>query len=176
MNVYILYYDDFWALEPIPALNLLSQENITAIALDARPYVSYEKVKFLPDMTVAEVDPEQVDMLIIPGGDGRSIMDSAAVCDFVNALHQRGKLIAGICFGSVLMANYGVLDGKRCTGAGGGITNDAPWRPCYNNAIIVNEPVVVDGNLITAIGSAPDQFAQQLSRTRDEFIGKYVSD
>ncbi|MGE5652792.1 MAG: DJ-1/PfpI family protein [Bacillota bacterium] len=172
MNVYILYYDGFWALEPIPVLNRLSDERIVAIALEARPYTCYEKVRFVPDLTVAEVDPDQVDMLIVAGGDGRSIMDSDVVGDFIRELHRRGKLIAGICFGSILLANYGVLDGKRCTGAGQGITDDAPWRPCYRDAVIVNDRVVRDGNLITAMGIATEEFAAELARVRDEFNAK----
>ena len=61
----------------------------------------------------------------------------------LRAHHEAGKLVAAICAAPSVLAELGILDGKKGTsypGFGTKIEN------------FVDEPVVVDGNVITSRG------------------------
>ncbi|QDX27844.1 type 1 glutamine amidotransferase [Sphingomonas suaedae] len=100
-----------------------------------------------PDMTVEDVDTEDYDALVLPGGVGnpdKLRMDETTV-DLVQEFFDDGKTVAAICHAPWLLVEADVLDGKRATG----------WpsvRTDMENAgaDVVDEEVVVDGNLITS--------------------------
>lgn len=100
-----------------------------------------------PDMTVEDVETEDYDALVLPGGVGnpdKLRMDETTV-DLVQEFFDDGKTVAAICHAPWLLVEADVLDGKRATG----------WpsvRTDMENAgaDVVDEEVVVDGNLITS--------------------------
>lgn len=100
-----------------------------------------------PDILVADVDGDDYDALVLPGGVGnpdKLRMDDATV-DLVQQFFDEGKTVAAICHAPWLLVEADVLDGKRATG----------WpsvRTDMENAgaEVVDEAVVVDGNLITS--------------------------
>lgn len=171
-NICVLYYDDFYEAEIVWALGNLKKENIFSVALEDRVYVSAEKQKFLPDKTIIEVNPEEVDLLIIPGGDTSILFDEPVVESFIMELNKKNKYIAGICGGTFLMAKLGVLDGKRCTGSGSGLKADADYIKLFDKAIIVNEGVVTDRNAITSTAQSYVEFCIELSKV----MGAYRND
>lgn len=93
-----------------------------------------------------EVDPEQLEGLVIPGGFGPDYLrrDRATV-DLVRRVFEAGKPVAAICHAGWMVASAGIARGRRLTSFHS-IKDDmvnagAEW---------VDEPVVVDGNLITS--------------------------
>lgn len=100
-----------------------------------------------PDLTIGEVEVADYDALLLPGGVGnpdRLRMDSAAVA-LVRAFDSSSKPVAAICHGPWLMVEADILRDRRATS----------WpsiRTDLRNAgaAVVDEPVVVDGNLITS--------------------------
>ena len=100
-----------------------------------------------PDRLIADVEAEQFDALVLPGGvvnpDKLRLNPKAInlVRDFVAA----GKPVASICHGPWLLVEADVVRGRRTTG----------WfsiRTDLKNAgaTVVDEEVVVDGNIITS--------------------------
>ena len=97
-------------------------------------------------MKLDEIDPKKFDALIIPGGfspDRLRVIPK--VLKLVREFHERGKLIAAICHGPQVLISARIVKDKRMT--------------CYvavkddlinASAIYVDEPVVKDGNIITA--------------------------
>jgi len=97
-------------------------------------------------MKLDEIDPKKFDALIIPGGfspDRLRVIPE--VLKLVREFHERGKLIAAICHGPQVLISARIVKDKRMT--------------CYvavkddlinASAIYVDEPVVKDGNIITA--------------------------
>ncbi len=164
MNVCLLYYDGFWGYEVGLALNRLQEHNLFSTALEERVYQNEVRQKLLPDCTLDRLDPRAVDLFILPGGDGIGLAGRPDLQRFLASLHQRQVLIAGICCGTALMASCGLLDGKRCTGGGAGISPDHPYRHFFDRAILTPGDVVVDGNLITATGNGYVAFAETLER------------
>lgn len=100
-----------------------------------------------PDMLVSDVDSADYDALVLPGGVGnpdKLRMDETTV-DLVQEFFDDGKTVAAICHAPWLLIEADVVDGKRATS----------WpslRTDLENAgaTVVDEEVVVDGNLITS--------------------------
>lgn len=98
------------------------------------------------DCTPAEVDPDDFDALLIPGGyspDQLRVHDD--VVDFVAAFHDAGKPIAAVCHGPSLLVDADAVRGKRLTS----------WPSIRRDLInaggeVVDQEVVEDGNLITS--------------------------
>ncbi|WP_070156270.1 type 1 glutamine amidotransferase domain-containing protein [Sphingobium phenoxybenzoativorans] len=100
-----------------------------------------------PDLTLEEVDGANYDALIIPGGVANPDalrMDDDAV-DIVRDFFDAGKPVAAICHGPWLLVEADVVEDRR-------VTSWPSVRTDLENAgaIVVDEEVVVDGNLITS--------------------------
>lgn len=171
-NICVLYYDGFYDAEIVWALGNLKKENIFSAALENRVYVSAEKQRFLPDRTISEVDPEEVDLFIIPGGDPSALYENPAIEALIKDLDKKNKYIAGICGGTFLMARFGALEGKRCTGAAEGLKADADYYKLFDGAVVTDEGMVVDKNAITATAQSYLELCIELGR----LMGVYGSE
>lgn len=172
MKVYVYYFDEMWQREVAYPMSCFNKDVVT-IAREDRVYVSYENMRLLPDMTVSEVNPEDVDLLIIPGGDEAVICQDEDLKKLVLSLNERGKYIAGICGGAMEMARFGILDGKRATGGGSGLDLETEEdKEVYRNVKVVPEGVVVDGNCITSTARAAFEFTVELN----DVMGLYKDD
>lgn len=168
-RICLFYYDDFAEFEIVLiALQFMQGgHEIIAAALEDRVYMSEEKQRFLPDITIGALDPATVDYFIIPGGDPSSLYENRELREFLSALAEREATIAAVCGGSALLAAQGLLDGRRCTGNGSGITPDAKNYAVYADALVVppeEADIVHDGPFITAKGGAFTDLALYLGR------------
>ncbi|MGG7164996.1 DJ-1/PfpI family protein [Clostridium ihumii] len=165
MNIYILYYDDFCEFEVVLAASIF-KENCFSVALENRIYLSEEKQKYLPDEVVEKLNVDDVDMLIIPGGDPSYLFKNEKIEKLMQELNYKNKFIAGICGGVDLMANFHLLDNKMCTGNGDGILLDEEEnKELYRKSIINNKKdVIIDKNCITAKGCAFIEFSIELGK------------
>jgi 4-methyl-5(b-hydroxyethyl)-thiazole monophosphate biosynthesis len=116
------------------------------------------------DQAIQEVDVDSIDLLIIPGGEPGPLVDNPELKSFVEKLVAGMKKVGGICGGASLLAGLGILKGKRCTGLSSGRAPGTPEDRYFAEAIFLDDPVVVDGNLITAQGQAYVEFAFELVR------------
>jgi protease I len=99
------------------------------------------------DVTIAEANVEDYDALVLPGGVANPDalrMDPAAVA-FVREFVESGKPVAAICHAAWTLVEADVLHGRR-------LTSWPSLQTDVRNAggDWVDEPVVVDGNLITS--------------------------
>ncbi len=100
-----------------------------------------------PDTVMAEVGADGFDALVIPGGvanpDTLRLEEDAL--RIVRDFFANGKPVAAICHGPWLLAEANVIDGRR-------VTSWPSIRTDLANAgaEVVDEQVVVDGNLITS--------------------------
>ncbi|QVK18093.1 DJ-1/PfpI family protein [Mycoplasmatota bacterium] len=161
MSICIFYYDGFCEFEVVLSA-LQFKGNYFTAALENRIYISEEKQKFIPDKTIDELNTDDIDLFIIPGGNPAYLYNNIQLKDFIKELNRTNKLIAGICAGTYLMASYGLLENKRCTGASSGIDENGEYFDLFKNSIIVKEDVVVDGNAITSTGQGFIELALQL--------------
>jgi protease I len=98
------------------------------------------------DALISEVKSLDFCGLLIPGGFmPDKLRRDAKVLALTREFFNQGKLVAFICHGGWIPISAGILKGKRATGSLG-IKDDLENA----GAIWVNEPVVVDGNLISS--------------------------
>ncbi|MEY4386445.1 MAG: hypothetical protein RLY20_1728 [Verrucomicrobiota bacterium] len=98
------------------------------------------------DMLIKDARSEDFCGLLVPGGFmPDKLRRDAKVLSLTREFFEQGKLVAFICHGGWIPISAKILKGKRVTGSLG-IKDD------LENAggIWVNEPVVVDGNLISS--------------------------
>lgn len=108
--------------------------------------------RFIVDYLVEEVNVDDFDALAVPGGfveydfyrDGYD----ERLLNIIRAFQNKGKIVASICVGSLLLGKSGILENRKAT-----TYNKKPAR--YETlrsygADVQNEAIVVDGNVITS--------------------------
>jgi protease I len=119
---------------------------------------------FTLNATFAEIQAENYDALVIPGGRAPEyIRLNPEVVKIVQHFSQAGKPIAAICHGAQLLAAAGAVKGKSCTAypaVGPDVVNAGG-----EYVEIPVDKVHVDGNLVTAPAwpAHPDWLAAFLS-------------
>ena len=98
------------------------------------------------EQAAAEVSEFDFDLLLVPGGQGpEKLRLDAGVLDLVRRFDDAGKPIAAICHAPLVLVSAGRADGRRMT-AYRGVREDV----ANAGAEGVDEPVVIDGNIITS--------------------------
>ena len=102
-----------------------------------------------PDMTISAVNADDWDALVIPGGliNPDHLRTNAEAVALVRRFVDTGRIVGAICHGPWLLVEADVLRGRRVTG----------WRSIRTDlrnagADVRNDPVVIDGQLVTAVG------------------------
>lgn len=109
----------------------------------------------LPERILNEINIEDFDALVIPGGFGDAGFYEEALSepflDVIRSFDRRQAPIAAVCVSALSLAAAGVLKGRRATvyhQVGG--TRKAELESY--GAVFVDEPLVVDGHLMTSTG------------------------
>lgn len=152
-RVGLLLFPTFSEFEVTVALSLVpSTYEVVTLALDGGTLRSEAGLLCQPHKKLSDLEPADLGVLIIPGGDMESLMDAEPLFALVRELHAQGKLLAAICSGPYVLARAGVLTGLPYT-----VTHSREVRDflgCYDEAAFRYEPVVTSGNVITAQGHA----------------------
>lgn len=101
----------------------------------------------LPDLDLSTVSPP--DTVVVPGGEGTRSNDPAVV-DWLRRHASRARRVASVCSGAFLLAEAGLLAGRRAT---------THWRVCdslarrYPDVEVDPQPIFVrDGPIATSAG------------------------
>jgi len=160
------YVEDYEAMVPFQMLTMVGHtvhavcpgkkagETVRTAVHDFEGDQTYSEKRghnFAINATFEEIDPQDYDGLVIPGGRAPEyIRLNERVLDIVRHFAEAGKPIASICHGQQVLSAAGVVEGKLCTaypavqpdliraGAKWGEVNET-----FSNAY-------VDGNLVTA--------------------------
>jgi protease I len=99
-----------------------------------------------PLVSFSQLDPAYYDAVILTGGHEAPdrIRQDKQVLDFVRAMADSGKVVAGLCHGPWIMISAGVLRGRRAC-AYIGLRDDV----INAGAQVTDSDVVIDGNIIT---------------------------
>lgn len=87
---------------------------IVFATLDGKPVTAQEKFSINATCALNEIDPKEVELLLIPGGD-ISAIDNEEVYSFIRAVMDNKQLVAGICNGVDELDNAGILEGIDST-------------------------------------------------------------
>jgi deglycase len=100
----------------------------------------------VPDVTIYEVSMEDYAAVVFIGGGGaEGLFDDTAALELAREADLQGKTVGAICLAPVILAEAGVLRGRRATAI-----PSVERRMVDGGAEYVYEDVVVDGNIVTS--------------------------
>ena len=115
--------------------------------------ISTFNVPVIVDKTIGEINVDEYDALAIPGGFGEFGFYEEAYDErflkLIREFNAKGKIIATVCSGAFPVAKSGVLKNRRATTYH---LQNGYWQNKLREfeVNVVNEPMVVDGNIITS--------------------------
>lgn len=150
-NVLIPIADGSEELEAVAMIDILVRGGAHVVTASVSPSIEVtcsRGVKILADIMIADAVHHSYDLIACPGGmpGANHLRDSSVLSDLLLKQQSEGKFIGAICASpAVVLHPLNLLHGKRAT--------------CYpaesftsHLTHYVNEPVVVDGHLITSQG------------------------
>jgi 4-methyl-5(b-hydroxyethyl)-thiazole monophosphate biosynthesis len=144
----------------VDILRRAGAEVVMASISDSLTVKSSHEVEFCCDELASQMDFSSVDMVILPGGipGTYKLGESETVADVLKNFSREGKKIAAVCAAPSVLAQYGLLEGKKAIA-------HKKFRDKLHGAIVTEREVVVDGNITTAWGlGASIPFALELAR------------
>ena len=172
-KAYIFLANGHEEVEALMVVDLLRRAGLTIETVSItgdKMVTSSHNVTYQADRLFEEVEGDLVDLVVLPGGlpGTTNLLAFEPLMNMVKAHNEAGKLVAAICAAPSVLAELGILDGKKGTsypGFGTKIEN------------FVDAPVVVDGNVITSrgLGAAIDFGLALIELLVDEEKAKTVA-
>lgn len=172
-TVHLFVYDTLSDWEPMYAVVAINNSafqqqpgryQVKTAGITREPVKTIGGLTVLPDMTLDELDPAHSAMLILPGGqgwgDGRYSQASNKAREFL----AHNVPVAAICGATAGLALAGLLDDRPHTGNWPGELDATGYK---GSSYYQYQPAIGDGNLITASGTAPLEFAYQIAKRLD---------
>ena len=154
-KVTVLLADGFEEIEALTVVDLLRRAKVYVDTVSITDDYTVRGAHGIPVQTedlITEIDFKESDMIVLPGGmPGTTNLRKA-----VQEAYDDGRYVAAICAAPTILADMGLLKGKRAT--------------CYpdmeseiEDAYLTGAPVATDENIITSqgVGTAID-FALKL--------------
>ena len=141
-----------------------------------RPVTSSGGMLVTPQLALEAISLDELDLLMVCGGSSWQTPQAPDVAPLLRAARASDVVLAGICDGTRVLAQAGVLDNVRHTSnsaanlagtgyAGAALYQDVPWA-------------VADQRIITAPGTAPVSFAREVLRSlgiADDNLASYLA-
>lgn len=102
------------------------------------------------DLSFNEINIRDYEAIVFVGGPGATVyFEHEQILNLVKEAEEEGKVISAICIAPSILANAGILKGKKATAF---VTEEDILR--RNGAIFTAAPIEIDGKIIT--GSGPE--------------------
>ena len=149
-DVIVFLADGFEECEALLVVDILRRAGIKVVmasVMKKRTVVSSRAIVINADCLAENVKYSEAKMIVLPGGrlGTEKLAQSELVKRHCVDFATQKKHIAAICAAPRILANLGILDGKRAT-----VHPD--FENMMGNAILSKESVTVDGNIITGQG------------------------
>jgi len=137
----------------VPVFRLIEAGWRVDIAAPAEGKITGESAWYyvIANKTIDAIDPDDYDLLIIPGGSPEgapsAIRKNRKAQEIARSFFQKNKPVAAICHGPWLLADAGLVQGRKLT---------SYWKDGVPETIRaaggewLDQPVVRDGNLVTS--------------------------
>ena len=147
--VYVLLADGFEEVEAITPIDILrrAQIDVTTASIKNKTVTGAHNIAVTADAVIDEIDPSDMEMLILPGGAGHELLDASNKAHaLINYASEKGLYIGAICAAPSILGKKMLLDSKKATCFPG-------FEKYLFNAEVVHDKVVTDGKIITARGA-----------------------
>jgi putative intracellular protease/amidase len=131
---------------------------VATVSETGEPITTMGGVRIAPDLALADLEPAASAMLVLPGADSWEEGQNGAFAKAARHFLEDDVPVAAICGGTFGLAREGILDEREHTSnaqvylEATGYAGAAHYR---------DEPVVTDGDLITAGATAALEFARE---------------
>jgi len=149
--VYVFLAEGFEELEALAPVDILRRNKIDVktVGVTGKTVVSSHGVPVVCDIEIKDAKKNNnIEAVVLPGGMPGTINleNSKEVQSFIDFASKENKLLCAICAAPSILGHKGLLTGKNAT--------------CFNGfekdllgATVKCQPVVKDGNIITAFGA-----------------------
>ncbi|MFZ6014396.1 MAG: type 1 glutamine amidotransferase family protein [Bacteroidota bacterium] len=164
-NCFVYVFDGFSDWEPslvMAALQKFTDFEVTTFSKDGKRIRSLGNVAVMPDRALNEVNVNEIDLLILPGGHSWEQGGNLEIKSLLNEVLDANKTVAAICGATAFLGEQGYLNSVKHT------SNHLEYylkqyAPSYRGEQnYVKQLAVADGNLITASGVAMVEFASEI--------------
>src|SRR5512135_2734463 len=149
-RVAVILADGFEEVEAMAVIDVLRRAEIDTViaSLHDGNVTSARQVKVIPDTVIDSVRADDFDMIVLPVGQPGSdnLNADARVPKLIRQFSLKGKITAAICAAPYVLANAGVLAGKR-------VTSYPTYKDRLGGGVYEEKSVVVDGNVLTSRGA-----------------------
>jgi len=160
----IIAPDNFRDEELREPRRILQQHGATVVIASTarREYTGMKGMKVTPDLTLKQVNVADYGAIVFIGGVGaKTYWNHPTALQIAKDTVRLKKVLGAICIAPVILANAGVLKGKRAT-----VWSSEAGRLRAKGAIYTGASVEVDGRIITGNGpEAAVKFGHALART-----------
>ncbi len=138
-------------LEAVTIIDLLRRAGIEVVSAGLKPGVvkASRGTQLLPDATLDAVLNDNFDMIVLPGGmpGAQHLKEDPRILALLKKMAAAGKYTAAICAAPMVLAEAGLLSGKKATGYPGFLDKmNVPGLSYLTDA------VVQDGKVLTSRG------------------------
>lgn len=147
--VYVILADGFEEIEAIEPIDIMRRAGIDVVtaSLGDRVVTGSHNIPVTADITINEINPESMDLLMLPGGAGHELLDASnEVHGLINYAVTNNIYISAICAAPSILGKKMILEGKNATCFPG-------FEKHLYGAEITTAKAVVDGKIITARGA-----------------------
>jgi len=158
-RIVVVAFDGLQSLDAVGPIEVFSTTNrelgedvytLDLVATDGPTVRATNGLALAVDHRISAVRGE-LDTLLVAGGDGtRTAIGDRTLVDGIRRLAPRSRRVASVCTGAFLLAEAGLLDGRRAT---------THWSVCealdhrYPTVTVDPDPIYVrDGNVYTSAG------------------------
>lgn len=163
-KIFVFLFDGFsdWEIAYLsPEIKKSSAFDLIYFSKDGKPVQSMGGLQVLPQMALAEIQADDIEMLILPGGMPWEKGENTEIDPLVKTLFAKGTTIAAICAATTYLGRHGFLNKLKHT------SNNLDYlkmmAPGYSgDEYYLNLLAVTGENIITACGIAPVEFAKEV--------------
>lgn len=148
-QVVVFLADGFEECEALFVVDILRRAGVEVLMVsvgDSLQVKSSRNILVRADALASDVCFQSADLLFLPGGrlGVENLLCNETVREWTS-FFVKNRTIAAICAAPSILADIGVLEGKKAT-------CHPDYRLLMRGAIVVDKPAVVDGNIITGKG------------------------
>ncbi len=149
-KVCVFFAEGYEEIEALTVVDLLRRAGIETQMVSVtgnKQVMSSHKVPVIMDALLSDVNFDEVDMIVLPGGmpGTKNLENCAELMAQVDAFVQAGKYVAAICAAPSILGHRGILQGRR-----------ACCYPEYEEELtgaeVTRNSVEIAGNVITSRG------------------------
>lgn len=150
MKVAVYFATGYEEIEALAVVDVLRRGNVevSMVGVSGKTVVSARGISINMDTTLDEINHDEIDMMVLPGGVPGIINLEAneRLISELKSFREKGKWLAAICAAPSILGSQGLLVGEKAT-----------CYPNYESKLIgcehVDEKVVVSGKIVTGKGA-----------------------